>query len=281
MPYMIAHSSFAFSVGEPLGCCPDAESRAQFALGSLGPDPYFFDRIPPTPFIPHQKRHGNRLHNAPCDALCRALLRNADDSVMPYVYGFLTHIALDSTMHPYICSRYSGNDHTRFEGDIDAVLYARYRDRYDFRHMFSCPKRIDRIDRLVTDVSTEVLGAGPSGAFKRSTKKLLRLYPVLLDQSGRLFRLSAGVERLLHKEHALSGMLLTTPREYFPDCMNESHVPWFAPAFLDVERRESVDELFDEARALATQMLQAAQRRDVEALCALVAHRTMDAGPTP
>lgn len=281
MPYMIAHSSFAFSVGEPLGCFSDEESRAQFALGCLGPDPFFFDRLPPTPFVPQQKDLGNRLHCVPCDALCRAMLRYADDSVLPYVYGFLTHIALDSTLHPYICSRYDGLDHTRFEGDIDAVLYARYRDRYDFRHIFSRPKRLDRIDRLIADVARETLDAEQPGAFRRSTGKLLRLYPLMFDPNGRLFGFIAGVERVLHREGALSGMLLAAPHAYFPDCMNESRTPWFAPAFPDVERTDTVDELFDAARVLAAQLIEAAQQKDVEALCALTAHRTMDSGPTP
>lgn len=277
---MIAHTSFAFSLGEPLGCCPDGEARALFALGCLGPDVYFFDQFPPTPFLPNQKPHGNRLHGVPCDALCRALMQLSDDALRPYVYGFLTHIALDSTLHPYICARYpSGLDHTRFEGDIDAVLYERYKDRFDFRHIFPMPKQIDRLDALMTDVSRKVVDAGIYGAYRRSARKLLRLYPLLFDPDAKRFRFFAALEKPLHKTGAISGLLVGPPHAYFSDCMNTQRTPWRAPAKPDVERTETVDELFAEAKAFAEQLIRAAQANDVETLCALTADRTLEAGP--
>ena len=279
---MIAHSSFAFSVGEPLGCCPDEQARALFSLGCLGPDVYFFDRLPPTPFIPHQKQHGNRLHGVSCDVLCRAMLERADDALMPYVYGFLTHIALDSTMHPYICARYPhGLDHTRFEGDIDAALYPRYCGRFDFRHMFRRPKEIDRLDVFVTAVSRDVLGEGKAGAYKRGTGKLLRLYPLMFDPKGGKYRFLQTFERLLGKEGAVSGLLVAPPHAAFVDCMNVSRTPWRAPLFPEAERTETVDELIAAAAELASLLIRAAMERDVETLCRLCAGRTMSDGVLP
>ena len=281
MPYIISHTSFALSLGETLPCFSDGESRALFLLGSLGPDVYFFDRIPPTPFIPNQKKHGNRLHDAPCDALARAFLAHSDAALLPYVYGFLTHIALDSTLHPYICALHSGLDHTRFEGDIDAIVYERYRSRYDFRHLFSRPKQLDALDKLVTDVSQSTVQAGKRGAYARSVRKMLRIYPVLLDPKGRRFRFVAAFERLVRKKGAVTGFLLAAPRSYFPGCMNEAHAPWYAKPFPKTERTESVDELFLEARALAEKLITAAQNGDAEAVSALLTRRTMSDGPIP
>ena len=281
MPYIIAHASFALRVGEPLGVCPDAQARAQYVLGSLGPDIYFFDRLPPTPFIPNKKRHGNKLHGADCGALCRALMQHADESVRPYLYGFLTHIALDSTLHPYICARYSGTDHTRFEGDIDAIQYARYRDAYDFRHLFQKPAALNRIDTLLSDVSGDTVGAIESGAYARSARKFFRMYPILFAPGGRRFGAVAAVERAIHKEGLLSAMLLAAPRSYFPDPMNETRTPWRSETFPGIERTETVDELFAAAEVYAHKLILAAQCGDVDALVRLTEHRTMSKGVLP
>ncbi len=280
MPYILSHLSFALPLGEALGCCTSS-SRDLFALGALGPDIYFFDRLPPTPFRPNQKRHGNRLHDTDCAVLARAFLEQADESLLPYVYGFLTHIALDSTVHPYICALYSGPDHTRFEGDIDAIFYERFRDRIPFASVLNTPKELDALDALITSVSNATVSAGVPGAYARSLRKMLRLFPVLYDPRGKRFHAVAKAERLIGKDGVLSAFMLAAPRHYFEDCMNDAHRVWHAETFPDVPRTESIDELFAEADALARKLLRAAMDRDLETVCSLCAHRTMGAGPLP
>ena len=281
MPYILSHITFALPLGESLGCFSDAESRQLFLLGCLGPDVYFFDRLPPTPFRPNQKKHGNRLHHLPCDALATALLTRSDGALRPYVYGFLTHIALDSTLHPYVCSRYHGLDHSRFEGDIDAALYARIRDDAVYRRLFFRPAKLDALDALLTDVSLALVGVGCPGAYRRSVRKLLRLYPLLFDPDGKRFRRISRIERLFRKEGAVSGFLLAAPRSYFDDCMNERRAVWYAKPFPDVPRTETVDELFESARALAGSLIRAAQRNDADTVTSLLGRRTMEEGPLP
>jgi len=281
MPYILSHASVAYRLAVRLGCCKTDRDRTLYMLGCLGPDIYFFDRLPPTPFRPNQKKHGNALHAVPCDALVRAFFARADESLLPYVYGFLTHIAVDSTLHPYICSRYRGPDHTRFEGDIDAILYARYKDEIPFRELFRMPENADALDALVTDVSMDTLHAGVKGAFKRSINKMLRLFPVLFDPEGKRFRLIALLEKALHKEGAVTGFLLAYPRSYFPDPMNERHTPWYALTFPTVRRTESVDELFAEAEAFGERLLTAAMQNDIETVAALCEKRTLSDGPLP
>ena len=281
MPYILSHASVAYRLGKRLGCCKTEQDRALYMLGSLGPDIYFFDRLPPTPFHPNQKKHGNALHGVPCDALVRAFFARADESLLPYVYGFLTHIALDSTLHPYICSRYNGPDHTRFEGDIDAIFYARCKDEVPFGELFRLPANVDALDSLVTDVSMDTVHAGVKGAFRRSIKKMLRLFPVLYDPLGKRFRFVAPLEKALHKEGAVTGFLLAYPRSYFPDPMNTQHTPWYAKTFPTVCRTESVDELFAEAEAFGERLLRAAMQGDFETTAALCEKRTLSDGPLP
>lgn len=278
MPYILTHASFAYTLGKRLGCFSTENERALYLLGSLGPDLYFFDRLPPTPFHPNQKKHGTLLHHVPCDALARAMLMRADAALFPYVLGFLTHIALDSTLHPYICSRYDGFDHSRFEGDIDAIVYRRMRDEVPFDGIFRMPDDPDALDRFLTDISREIVGAGVRGAVRRSLRKMFRLYPFLYDPEGKRLRRLSAIERVFGKEGAATGFLLAAQRSYFPDCMNESHTPWRSPCLPERERNKSVDELMAEAEALAERLLLAAMRNDIDEICALTQHRTMIGG---
>ena len=72
MPCLYAHTLFGLSVRDrlpqPLATLL-ARNEAAFLAGLPGPDIYFFDRFPPPPFRPHEKRTGNALHDAPADAL--------------------------------------------------------------------------------------------------------------------------------------------------------------------------------------------------------------------
>ena len=71
MPYICAHLSFGAQVAEAIGEKPDSLGEP-YVLGCFGPDVYFFDRLPPTPFVPHQKKLGNALHELDCAALFSA-----------------------------------------------------------------------------------------------------------------------------------------------------------------------------------------------------------------
>ncbi len=281
MPYILSHTSFAYLLGEKLNCFSDRDSLSLYMLGSLGPDVFFFDRIPPTPFVPNQKKIGNSLHKVPCDRLAASLLLHAPKQLLPYVYGFFTHIALDSTMHPYVCALYHGTDHTRFEGDIDAVFYERYKDAVPFASLFKKPRELALLDSLLTRVADDTIREQKPHAYARSVRKLLRMYPILFDPKGHRFRFVHAIERVFGKAGAVSAFLLAAPRQFFNDCMNEQHSIWYAETFPSIPRTESVDELFAEAKVLAQRLIQSAQKGDVAAVCSLCANRTMDAGPTP
>lgn len=68
MPNICTHLVFGARVAEAAGKPLDSLGE-MYLLGCLGPDYYFYDRLPPTPFIPHQKKHGNALHGFDCGVL--------------------------------------------------------------------------------------------------------------------------------------------------------------------------------------------------------------------
>ena len=164
MPYICTHLAFGERVAAALGRSLGSFGEL-YVLGCFGPDVYFYDRLPPTPFIPHQKKHGNALHAVDCSVLFSALVSAADDSLHPYLFGFLTHIALDSTLHPYVEAKHRGIDHTRFEGVIDSIVYAETKDTIPYEAILKRRTDVGAIDRLLSDVSETLCGASVSGAY--------------------------------------------------------------------------------------------------------------------
>jgi len=277
MPYVCTHLSFAASVADAIGETLDSLSET-YVLGCFGPDVYFYDRLPPTPFIPHQKKHGNALHALDCDALFSALQTAADDSLTPYLCGFLTHIALDSTLHPYVEAKHRGIDHTRFEGVIDSIVYAQTKDAIPYEAILKRRPETGRIDRLLADVSFSLLGASVSGAYTRSAKKFRRLVPFLFDPTGKRYRAVNRIERLFRKDGLLSAFLLAAPRDDAEDALNLSRKSWVSPFEPERVRSESVPMLFDEAKALAVSLIDAFRTNDRETLSVLLKNRTMQKG---
>ncbi len=281
MPNTLFHASFAYRLGKELFCFSDDRSLNLYLLGSYGPDIYFYDRLPPTPFIRNQKHHGNLLHAVSSDKIACALLNHADSSIISFVYGFLTHIALDSTLHPYICSRTTGMDHTRFEGDIDSIIFNRYHDQIPFDRVIVFPDEVDMIDQLMTDVSRDTVNQTCPGAYKRSLKKLTRLYKIMYDPESKRLHAISAIESLFHKGGLISGFLAGPGHCFFEDCMNDKHMVWAPKFFPDEKHTDSVDELTKQAEILAIRLLNAAKQNDLAAICDLCSHRNMQDGPLP
>ena len=280
MPNVCTHLIFGARVAEAVG--KPLEALGEFyLLGCLGPDYYFYDRLPPTPFIPHQKKHGNVLHGLDCDALFTALSEKADASLRPYLYGFLTHIALDSTMHPYVDAGHPGSAHSRFEGVIDSVVYTETRDAFPYRDLLAANGDPKPVDALLADVSKALCGADVSGAYVRGVRKYRRLVPFLYDPNNRRYRFLRFFERLFRKPGAVSDFLIGPGHEDPDGCMNLARRSWVSPWEPDRVRDESVPMLLDEAKALAVALITAFDADDRGTLSRLLRGRTMRKGVLP
>ena len=281
MPYTLSHASFAYTIGQRFNCFSDRESLSLFMLGSQGPDIFFYDRLPPTPFIPNQKIIGNLLHSLPCDQLVRILLSVCTNDFIPFSYGFLTHIALDSTVHPYICAMHTGLDHTRFEGQIDSIMYHRFKDSIPFTDLFYKPASLSGLDSLVNHLCMLSLGRYIPGAYERSVRKMLRLFPILFDPCGKRYKTVLKAEHIIGIDHALSGFFLAADRSPFEDCMNDRHAVWYALHFPDVPRTENVDTLFSNASQFAESLITSVQSGEYKRAELLCKNLTMSDGPLP
>ncbi len=280
MPNVCTHLLFGARVAEAIN--KPLESLGDlYLLGCLGPDYYFYDRLPPTPFIPHQKKHGNVLHGLDCDVLFSALSEKADASLRPYLYGFLTHIALDSTVHPYVDAAHSGSAHSRFEGVIDSVVYTETMVAFPYRSLLAASGDPKPVDTLLADVSKLLCNADVAGAYVRGVRKYRRVLPILFDPKNRRYRIFRSVERLFKKPGAVSDFLIGPDHEDLDDCMNLSQNSWVSPWEPDRVRNESVPMLFDEAKVLAVTLITAYDADDRETLSRLLHGRTMRKGVLP
>ena len=277
MPNICTHLVFGARVAEAAGKSPESLGETYY-LGCLGPDYYFYDRLPPTPFVPHQKKHGNRLHGLDCGALFFALSETAGASLRPYLYGFLTHIALDSTLHPYVDAGHAGSAHSRFEGVIDSAVFAKMKDEFPFRTILNARVNVDRIDACLAAVSKKLCNADVAGAYARGYRKYLRIVPLMYDPKNRRYRFLRFFERLFKKPGVVSDLLIGPDHEDADDCMNLSRRSWASPWAPDAVRTESVPMLLDEANTLAVDLIAAFDADDRETLHRLLSGRTMQKG---
>lgn len=277
MPYLCTHLAFSDRVAKALGQSLEQMGDA-YVLGCFGPDVYFFDRLPPTPFVPHRKKFGNALHAQDCAVLFDAMIDAAAPQDEPYLLGFLTHIALDSTLHPYVEAHQSGLNHTRFEGVIDSIVYAETKDRIPYRAILNQRSDAASVDALLQAVSERLQLADVRGAYLRSIRKFRRLMPFLFDPDGKRYRAIRRLERLIRKDGLLSAFLLAAPREDRDDAMNLKKHTWVCPFLPGGTRRESVPELFDEAERFALRLIDAYRSGDRDTLRFLLKDRTMQKG---
>ena len=129
MPAFYAHYRFGCDVLDILPLDIQTicrENRVLFDIGLHGPDIFFFH----TPLIPNPiSKYGHALHGANGSELliqAKNVIKAASDkeASLAYWYGFLCHLALDSSCHPgvYKAQTYTGAGHTAIETALDHML---------------------------------------------------------------------------------------------------------------------------------------------------------------
>lgn len=293
MPYLYAHALHALRAQaafvKPIQEITSAHQDA-FLLGAYGPDMYFYDRLPSPLFEKQQKPLSNRLHDCDASLLFSRLfpLCCKDDRAFAYGLGMLCHFALDHTVHGYVESRYTGNDHTRFEMRMDLPI----RDRSGDARLYVSPCELYAADRAVrlaetihTSLFSELFSLNTAGVFQRSYYKWKRVARLAYDPSGRKLRFLRGVERRLDKSGELTGFLLTYDGQDRRDLFNEAHDRWAAPWDVERVRSESYFELFDQAVSEAVRLADAAagdrQWNIFDEAIGMIGHRCMNGKSFP
>ncbi len=278
MPYILSHTSFGQDVHNALGQPFSGGDAALFFLGCLGPDVYFFDAFPPTPFTRHQMQLGKRLHAADAGALFAALTAKADARHTPFLCGMLCHLALDAAAHPYVTARTRGNDHTRLEVAIDMRLFPQATRAVGLPFAFQRDADARLADALLSAAAKELYGVSVCGAYLRGFGKMRAMMRLTYDPNGGKRRVAAAVERAVGKENALSGFLLTEGRPDDADVCNLAHRPWAAPNAPGRIRTEDFPTLYQGAVPHAVTLITAYRNGGADALLPLVGGYTMSWG---
>ena len=288
MPYLYAHALHGLSAqamfDKPLLDITSAHADA-FLLGLYGPDVYFGDRLPPPPFAKHQKALANDLHGLDAGVLFRALfaLTYRDDRAFAYAVGFLCHFVLDSTLHPYIESRATGSDHTRYEMRMDLLVRNRANDErlnVPPTALYHTDTALRLADTLHTLLFKELFAKNTDGVYRRSYRKWQRVQQLVYDPTGWKLRLLKAYDRLTEHEGRAAGFLLTVDPEDTRDLFNESHDKWCAPWDIASVSTESYFDLFDSAVLDASAIANSAfKERDYgifDDAIAIIGHRCMN-----
>lgn len=266
-------------------------------LGAQGPDPLFVMGIFPLRMKNTPGKLGHLLHSYRTGAFLRALCRMAKASgavLRAYALGFLTHYALDSTVHPYVYAhslrpdgRYSSSMHMSLEKSWDILFYRR-----DGRTgtpiimpgVQECQAHWPAIAALlqaaIQDAFAEV--QVPVQALEKALSDAAYADRLTHSPHGVKYRIVWLLERVIGKPGlATSQMVPTKPMQ--GDITNEARLPWANPSEPERQRDEGLEELFEQGIRRSAELLSAASdyfndMADEEALSAVIGDVGYDTG---
>ena len=259
--------------------------RAEFLIGTMGPDPYFGDGMPKPLFQTSGLVLAEKLHVLDVRALFAAICPfAASEPQQAYVLGFLCHFLLDTIAHPYIEARFSGHAHTPSEIQLDLMMT----DRVSFPGVPEQPRNFYRtrhlseLDALHAQLSRSLYQMDTRGMFARGFRKWILVNSISYDPHNRKLRFFSGVERLFRIPGKLTSFLVAHHPDP-DDRLNLSHAEWRAPWDKEVARTESFPELFSRACAEAPGLMDAAllamRGGEIAEALRLIGARRMDARP--
>lgn len=295
MPSGYLHQRCALAAGEAAGVTP--ADLSAFILGAQGPDPLFTLGMFPLSLKSKPLPYGGMLHKRRTGAFLATLMRRAKDcgtAERAYAMGFLTHYALDSTVHPYVYAHslnasgeYSSPVHMTLEKRWDSIYY-----RADGHRGTPVAMPCAEETRAVWPAVARLWAAAFAETFGDEAPSESQILTALSDtaRANRLTHSPAGVkyalmwlvERLIGRPGLITSQI--TPR-FVPkaDLTNERRLPWRAPAQPDIPRDEGLSDLYGAAVRRAGSLLRAAAdfydgRIDCAALAEIIGNAGYDTG---
>lgn len=246
--------------------------KEAYVLGTQGPDPLFTLGIFPLRASSKPKPYGKMLHTrrtgAFLETLC-ALAKEQSPLQQAYAMGFLTHYALDSTVHPYVYAhstdeqgQYSSSLHMRLEKGWDALYYRRDGHKGTPVSMIGIAEskmHWETIAALWAEVICTVYDSQLSKeeileAFVNSVKINKWTHSPL----GITHALMSFIERVFLRKPYMITSHITPCAPIREDIENTAHLPWHPPAEADRVRTEGLPELYEAATKRASELLKAA-----------------------
>lgn len=252
------------------------------AIGTQGPDIFFFHRIIPVfmPGIPKSKV-GSALHRAKPSAIFDAFRDYCRfspdiDAAKSYMYGFIMHYALDRRCHPFVYSfqekilqrnnhLHKSSAHNRIEMAMDTYLLSKHMNCND-------PFEFDSSATITSDISViEEISHLLSFVIPRVTDKQIsekeisqaildtkRMQKILCDRSGFLKTVCRIAESLLAPligYYRFSAMIKPKDLEKAKKYGNINRQAWISPYDSGTFHNESFEDLFELSKADAKELI--------------------------
>lgn len=225
MPAATTHVEFAKDVLRhlPQNIHDQITNYPMYYLGSQGPDMLFFSSasIPKLTLKPL----GDLMHDEHVRDVIRFFEARCmnDDDLRSYFYGYLCHYALDSTVHPLVCSFarkahaesgiHEGEAHVTIEAEYDVwLLNQRGRDiqSYDvYSYMKTDKASAEKLAVLYSEMLAAVYKKSvPVYRLKRAIYDCPFYTRVLKPGSAFKYNLIYTIETYAKMPHSFSGMIL-------------------------------------------------------------------------
>lgn len=255
--------------GEPTLACPD------FYLGCAGPDPYFYDVYPPTPFIRSRVDLGRKLHHIPGRELFDGVLSAMKPENVPFAAGLLCHFCLDAAVHPYVYARQEEIGHTQMEVVLDMQVHKAHKEELGELYELQEGANLAAIDGYMSRLVEALTGEKTEGVYRRSARKFRRLHLLSRDPRGTKRRLARRLEGPLGLKKSLSGYMYTHGIADERDFLNKNHASWAPFGKGAMNRRDSFLDLFNQGLDLCREALPLLLKGDGKGLCTLTGERMM------
>lgn len=216
-----------------------------FCWGVQGPDVFLVHRALPWQRGESLAPYAVRIHRsppAPFLGRMRAYYRIvSDQALLSYLYGFLCHYTLDSTMHPFVlwaarrlreqdASQHSVTCHNAEESALDDILlrYERGLLPIEFRSRWMLP-RSELLQRKIAQLYDDLFSgcfdiqAGAETCYQ-ATQDFRTACRLIDDRTGLKSAFLRWHER--HGDHKLSSLFHGISEEGDFDYANTAHAPW-------------------------------------------------------
>ena len=284
MPNIITHKIFAEEILKKMKK-KDIETIIYkypqiYYIGSNGPDFLFFSHAKPwESFKDHTLNTiGSQLHAAHVNAFYEIALRcvkeqenqEIKEMMMSYLFGHLTHWALDKTTHPYIfyktgnCKGASAGLHHRFESMMDTMMLSKFKgiSIKNYRSSKICEFDDDilrAISRIYVPVAKEIFNKDIKvNQIRESLQSWHDIQDLLYDPNNIKYSVLKVMEGVIKKPWLISGNVVKAKIDSKYDVLNEEKKLWVHPCDDTIQSHASFMELFNEANSIANSVIEKA-----------------------
>lgn len=283
MPGLITHyihgeavlNELPKELGETLKQC-----REQFNIGTQGPDLFFY--YLPSLFRKRIRGIGTTMHKGDFSKFLKGMLSGIKkaknpDPLKSYLYGYLTHYALDTAAHPYIYYKTG----SRKEGEIKSLKYSVYHRSFETAIDVLMIKlatgkkpsehKLNKMIRLKKEKRKELSYLLAKNIFCAynlpiSSKQVSRAFSymskitwLLESKKGRRKRIMQFVEGLTVKDKIFTSLMHYGAVEEGIDYLNEKRGAWGLPWNDDQKSETTFVEMFTESATEAAKMIESCE----------------------